>query len=123
MSENELKIGGAPTNAAETAGAGDTKKPAAKKAGTSKATTGPNEVTRTRIILAKNDEVPPSGLFIGHNGVGYKLLPGKEADVPDFLLDILDNAVVKKPVVGDNGRITGFEDSPRYPYTVVRKKS
>lgn len=92
------------------------KKPAAKKA------SGKKEVKRIRIILAKNDDVPPSGLFIGHNGVGYQLKPGKPADVPEFLLGVLDDAVVKRPVVGDNGRITGFEDSPRFPYQVVRDK-
>lgn len=96
---------------------------AAPKARTKKAPAKKkDDVERTRIILAKSDEVPPTGLFIGHNGVGYNLKPGKEADVPNFLLDILDNAVVKKPVIGDNGRVVRYEDSPRFPYQVVRKK-
>jgi len=81
-----------------------------------------DDVPRTRIILQKNDDIPPSGLFIGHNGVGYNLKPSKEVDVPDFLLNVLDDAVVKKPVIGDNGRISHYEDSPRFPYTVVRKR-
>ena len=87
-------------------------KPAPKKA----------EVERTWVILQKNDEIPPTGLYIGHNGVGYKLVAGKKANVPNFLLDILDNAVVKKPIVDDDGRIAGYEDSPRFPYQVVREK-
>jgi len=87
-------------------------KPAAKK----------DEVKRTWIILQKNDEIPPSGLYIGLNGTGYKLLAGKKANVPDFLLDVLDNAVIKKPVMDDDGRIAGYEDSPRFPYQVVREK-
>jgi len=99
----------------------DTAKPAAKKPAAKKAG-GKAQVKRIRIILAKNDDVPPSGLFIGHNGVGYQLKAGKPADVPEFLLDVLDNAVVKKPIVGDNGRIIGHEDSPRFPYQVVRDK-
>lgn len=80
------------------------------------------DAARVKIILAKNDEVPPSGLFLGHNGIGYNLKAGKEADVPEFLLDILDNAVVKRPIVGDNGRVKGYEESPRFPYQVVRSK-
>ena len=87
-------------------------KPAAKK----------DDVERTLVVLQKNDEIPPSGLFIGHNGVGYKLMAGKKANVPNFLLDILDNAVVKKPMMDDDGRIAGYEDSPRFPYQVVREK-
>lgn len=97
-----------------------TKKTAAKKPAAKK--TSGDEVKRTWIILQKNDEIPPSGLFIGHNGVGYNLKAGKKAHVPDFLLDVLDNAVVKKPVIGDNGRVVGYEDSPRFPYQVVRDK-
>ena len=81
-----------------------------------------DEVKRTWIILQKKDEIPPSGLYIGHNGVGYKLIAGKKANVPDFLLDVLDNAVVKKPMMDDDGRIAGYEDSPRFPYQVVREK-
>lgn len=97
--------------------------PATKKAAPKAAAkSGKQAVKRIRIILAKNDDVPPSGLFIGHNGTGYQLKPGKPADVPEFLLDVLDNAVVKRPIVSDNGRITGYEDSPRFPYQVVRDK-
>ena len=106
--------------------AGETEQPEEKPAPKARAKKAPakkkDEVERTRIILAKNDDIPPSGLFIGHNGVGYNLLPGKEADVPNFLLNVLDDAVVKKPVIGDNGRVIRYEDSPRFPYQVVRKR-
>lgn len=100
------------------------KKTRAKKATPAKATakdsTESDGVKRVWIILQKTDEVPPSGLHLGHNGTGYLLKAGKKAYVPEFLLDILDNAVVKKPIIGDNGRVSGYEDSPRFPYQVVR---
>jgi len=93
-------------------------KPAKKKA------TGKNAaVKKTWIVLQKNDDIPPSGLFIGHNGTGYNLKASKKVEVPNFLLNVLDDAVVNKPVVGDNGRISHYEASPRFPYTVVRDKS
>ena len=92
------------------------------KAAPKKAAPKKDEVKRTWIILQKNDEIPPNGLFIGHNGVGYNLKAGQKAHVPDFLLNVLDDAVVTKPVVGDNGRVIGYEDSPRFPYQVVREK-
>lgn len=115
-------VGGADDTKQAEPKASDTKPAPAKKAAPKK-DSGKKAVKRVRIILAKNDDVPPSGLFIGHNGVGYQLKAGKPADVPEFLLDVLDNAVVKRPVVGDNGRVIGFEDSPRFPYQVVREKS
>lgn len=96
--------------------------PVTSKKQAPRAASGKKAVKRVRIILAKNDEVPPSGLFLGHNGVGYNLKAGKAADVPEFLLDILDHAVVKRPVMDDNGRVKGYEDSPRFPYQVVRDK-
>lgn len=131
MSDDENKLSIDPAGAAQTpTEPAQATKPAAKKAPTKKAApkksaTGPSKGDSTKrvwIILAKNPDIPPSGLFIGHNGVGYNLKAGKKASVPEFLLDVLDNAVVKRPVVGDNGRITGYEDSPRFPYQVVREK-
>ena len=97
-------------------------KPAPKKAAAKKPVNKKAGIKRVEIILQKNSDVPPSGLFLGHNGVGYQLKPGKKANVPEFLLDILDNAVVKIPVMDDNGRVKGYEDSLRFPYQVVRSK-
>lgn len=95
-----------------------------KKSRPSRAKTASSEpeVKRVDIILQKNEDVPPSGLFIGHNGTGYLLKPGKKANVPEFILDVLDDAVVKIPTMDDNGRVNGYEDSLRFPYQVVRSK-
>ena len=75
---------------------------------------------RVRIKLANNSQIPPTGQFIGVNGYGYLLKPGKEADVPKFVLEVLDNAVEDQPVLGEDGRVQGYETAPRFPYTVVR---
>lgn len=106
----------APELIAPTALAKPTTKPAAKK------TRDASGVKRVTIVLAKHPDIPPTGLFLGHNGTGYKLIPGKEASIPEFLLDILDNAVESRPVVED-GQIVGYEDAPRFSYREVRTKS
>lgn len=107
------------------------KTPAEKAAATKKAkaeaskNTAPAESSKpayVRIKLAHNKDIPPSGLYLGHNGTGYLLKPGLEADVPEFLLDVLDNAVTKRPITNASGQIEGWEDQPRFMYSIVRKK-
>lgn len=71
-----------------------------------------------KIILEHNDEIPPTGLFVAVNGVGYNIVPGKEVDVPIPVIAVLDNAVRSRPVV-EEGRIVGYQDSLRFSYRNV----
>lgn len=80
----------------------------------------PAKVKRVKIILDENDAIPPGGQFFGVNGTGYQIQPGKEVDVPEFLLDVLDNAVTTKPVMNDDGQVIGYRDVPRFSYRIVR---
>jgi hypothetical protein len=69
------------------------------------------------IRLEENDEIPETGLFLGHNGIGYMLKPGEDAEVPWFLLDILDHAVMSKPIVDPQTKqVLGYREQMRYPY-------
>lgn len=69
------------------------------------------------IMLEENDEIPPSGLFIGVNDRSYLLQPGMEASVPPGVVDVLDNAVQATPRIDpQTKRVVGYKERLRYPY-------
>jgi len=74
---------------------------------------------RVRIILEENDEIPPTGQFIGHNGVSYILQPGKEASVPAKLLNVLNDAIKSIPITDGSNTVIGYKDKLRFPYRVL----
>ena len=75
---------------------------------------------RVRIILEDNDGIPPTGLFLGAQGVGYMLKANMPADVPASIIGILDTAVMSTPIVDpETMQVTGYRDRLRFPYRVV----
>lgn len=75
---------------------------------------------RVRIQLEESDDIPPTGQFIGLNGIGYILRPGIPTDVPLGVKEILDNAVIDVPQVDPNTKqVIGVRPKMRYPYRVV----
>lgn len=94
---------------------GDIVPPKKPAAATKKAT-----VKRVTIVLEENDEMPPSGLFLSHNGVGYNLRAGEEASVPEYLLEVLDNASLAIPRT-DGDRIIEYRARSRFPYRIIKE--
>lgn len=75
---------------------------------------------RVRIILEENPDIPPTGQFVGHNGIGYILRPGEPMDVPLGVKEILDHAVIDVPQVDPNTQqIIGTRQRMRYPYRLA----
>lgn len=90
------------------------KRTPAKKATADKTTINTDRVD---IILEENDEIPPTGLFLGINGRAYLLQPGMKASVPVGIIDILDNAVMSTPKIDPaTKRVVGYKERLRYPY-------
>lgn len=71
----------------------------------------------TRIVLEESDEIPPSGLYVGVNDRSYLLKPGVEADVPQGVIDVLENAIMSAPRIDPQSRrVVGYKDRHRYPF-------
>lgn len=71
-----------------------------------------------RIQLEENDDIPPTGLYVGLNGRGYLIRTGEPVDVPKPIVEILDNAVMSTPVIDPSTRqVVGYKNRMRYPYT------
>jgi len=75
---------------------------------------------RVRIMLEESDEIPPTGQFFSVNDHAYILRPGEEADVPEELVEVLDNAIQEMPIMqGD--KIMGFRKRLRFPYRILAR--
>jgi hypothetical protein len=80
----------------------------------------PAQAGRTRIVLEENDDIPPTGLFVGLNGTGYLIRPGEPVDVPSGVIEILDNATTMVPQVDPQTRqVLGYRPRMRFAYRRV----
>lgn len=75
---------------------------------------------RVWIILEENDDIPPTGLFVSHNGNPYLIRTGEPVEVPEFLLGILDAAITTVSITDPTTRrVVGHRDRMRYSYRRV----
>lgn len=75
---------------------------------------------RVKIILEENEDIPPTGLFLGLNGTGYMIRPGEEVEIPVGVKEILDNAVMSSPQIDPSTKqVIGYRERMRYPYRLV----
>lgn len=75
---------------------------------------------RMRIKVFESEKDSEKGpLFVGLNGVGYQIPRGIVVDVPEEVVEVLDNAIMKVyPTEG--GLVTGEKEVPRHAYQQVR---
>jgi hypothetical protein len=72
------------------------------------------------VVLDDNDDIPPTGLFVGHNGTGFLIQTGVPVCVPTYVLQILDDAVMDAPIINPADRkVMGYRPRPRYTYRAV----
>ena len=80
---------------------------------------------RVKIILQDSDEIPGDDhnkrVFVGHNGKSYYLRPGVEAEVPEGVLNVLNDAKYAVAEVDPNTRkLTGVtRDRLRFSFSRV----
>lgn len=92
------------------------------KAPKSAPATPPKPLYPWRILLEDNDLIPTSGQFFGINGKGFTLKAGMEADVPESIVHILNDAIVSVAVKDpDTQRVIGYKERLRFPYRVLRQ--
>jgi len=78
------------------------------------------EGKRVKILLEENDNIPPTGQFIGVQGRGYMLMPGCVAEVPIGVINVLNDAIMSTPEIDPNTQqVIGYRDKLRFPYRIV----
>jgi hypothetical protein len=72
---------------------------------------------RFTIVLEEDSAIPPTGLYISANGRPYLLMAGVEAQVPQEVISVLNDAVTSIPVIDpQTQRVTGYRSRLRFPY-------
>lgn len=74
---------------------------------------------RITIILEENDDIPPTGLFVGINGRSYLVRAGEEVSVPEEVVYVLNDAVMATPRTDQQGNVVDYRNKLRFPYRIV----
>lgn len=72
---------------------------------------------RVCIILQRNENIPPTGLFVGHNGTPYIVKAGEPVMVPQGVVNVLNDAVMDMPIIGDSQSVIGYQKQLRFPFS------
>jgi len=76
---------------------------------------------RVTIVVEENDNIPPTGIFIGVNGRSFLIRPGENVDVPIEVVEALNDAVESTPKTDQQGNVIEYRNRLRFPYRIVSK--
>jgi hypothetical protein len=76
---------------------------------------------RMTIVVEENDNIPPTGIFIGVNGRSFLIRPGENVDVPIEVVEALNDAVESTPKTDAQGNVVDYRNRLRFPYRIVSK--
>lgn len=76
---------------------------------------------RVTIVVEENDNIPPTGIFIGVNGRSFLIRPGENVDVPIEVVEALNDAVESTPKTDQQGNVVDYRNRLRFPYRIVSK--
>lgn len=72
------------------------------------------------VVIEEHEDIPPTGLFIGHNGTGFLAQTGIPIPMPRHVLKILDDAIMDAPVTDPKTKqVIGYRPRRRYNYRHV----
>ena len=75
---------------------------------------------KVTLVLEENENIPPTGLFVGLNGRGYLIRPGDEVTVPRGVMNVLNDAVMSMPQMDpQTQQVLGYRDRMRYPFRLI----
>lgn len=82
----------------------------------------PAKEKTVRIRLEENEGIPPTGQFFSLNGRTWLLRAGEEADVPEAIINILNDAIMSVPTVDPaTMQVVGYRNKQRFPYSVIMR--
>lgn len=75
---------------------------------------------RVWVMFHESDDMPAHGIPVSVNGTAYLIQPGKVVKVPRFVLRVIDNATMERPIQdATGGKIRGYRRVQRFTYTLV----
>ena len=79
-----------------------------------------SDAGRSWIVLEENQDIPPTGLFLSHNGDGIMIVAGEPVLVEDKYIEILDQAETSVPHIDPSTqRVLSHRKRLRFPYRRV----
>jgi len=77
-------------------------------------------VAEKRCLLTINSTSESDGtdaVFLSVNGRAYQIPRDKEVNVPESVVSVLQDAVVRSPILNDAGNVVAWKDAKRFSFS------